>query len=137
MPDVTKQSVSASQAPALFGHSPYSTKWLLWQHFKNDVPIEPPEDLRMGWGKLLQAVILRAAADQYGLEMQPNLAEEYIRRGRLGCTLDGEMLVPDGEPIIVEAKNVDWLRWRDTWTESAAPMHVEIQLQEQLLVRQR
>jgi predicted phage-related endonuclease len=137
MPDITKQTVSASQAAALFGHSPYSTRWLLWQHFKNNVPTDPPEDTRMSWGKLMQAVILRATADQYRLEMQPNLADDYVRLGQLGCTLDGEMLVPDGEPIIVEAKNVDWLRWRDTWTESSAPLYVEIQLQEQLLVRQR
>ena len=134
MPDPTKQSVSASQTPVLFGQSPYATRWMLHQHFAKGLPLDAPEDERTRWGSLLQDDILEATALSYRMEMQPNIANEYTRAGRLGATIDGRMIMPDRGPVIVEAKNIDWLRWRDTWTKTAAAPHVEIQLQTQMLV---
>jgi predicted phage-related endonuclease len=137
MPDRSFETVSASQAPALFNHSPYMTRWILWHAFRaRDLRlIEPPESERMHSGKLLQRVILAETADHFKLEVQENIEDRYDRAGQLGCTIDAHLIVPDQGEIIVEAKNVDWLRWRDTWTETAAPIHIEIQMQQQLLVR--
>jgi predicted phage-related endonuclease len=136
MPDRSWETISASQSAALFGHSPYCTKWLLWQAFraKDASLIEPPESERMRLGKLYELAILSRTADDHRLEIEPNVGNEYVRRGNLGCTRDAFMVAPDLGRMIVEAKRVNWLRWRDTWTETAAPMHVEIQLQHQLLV---
>lgn len=39
-----------------------------------------------------------------------------------------------GEPCIVECKNVDFVEHRDKWTETEAPAHIELQVQTQLLL---
>jgi predicted phage-related endonuclease len=142
MPDVTKESVSASQAAMLFNQSPYGTRFMLWQHFKNGVPLGKPRKAmtwndRLQWGLAQQPTILRATAEAYHLELVENVEERYERDGQLGCTIDGHLIAPDVGEIIVEAKNLDWLQWRDNWTESAAPPHIEIQMQQQLAVRKR
>jgi predicted phage-related endonuclease len=134
MPDPSKQSVSSTQIPMLWNQSPYGNRWLLWQHFKNGVPIEARENERMRSGKLFQQAILQRVAEVYSLEMRENVGNAYRRRGRVGATIDGELLVPGGEPIIVEAKNVDWLVWKNDWSETAAPPHVELQVQTHLHV---
>jgi predicted phage-related endonuclease len=133
MPDPTQQSVSASQAAALFNAHPYFTKFMLWHHFKNGMPLEVAGNERIAWGKLLQDDILYATSLAYRLEVAENTANEYTRAGQLGATIDGRMVMPDRGPVIVEAKNIDWLRWKETWSETAAAPHVEIQLQVQML----
>jgi hypothetical protein len=106
---------------------------MLFHHFRNGMPLEPTGNERIAWGKLLQDDILYATSLAYRLEVAENTANEYTRAGQLGATIDGRMVIPDRGPVIVEAKNVDWLRWKDTWTETAAAPHVEIQLQVQML----
>lgn len=135
MPDPTKQTISASQSSALFNRSPWMSRWMLFQHFKNGMPLDPPETARMRSGKLLQHYILARTAEDHRLEIVPNLADEYERRGRLGATIDGHMIAPDVGEIVVESKNIDGLQFKYHWTESAAPIHYEIQLQQQLFVR--
>lgn len=132
MPDPTRESVSASQAAALFNQSPYFSRWMLHHHFRDGLSLDAPADDRMDFGKLLQDPILKMTAAAYRLEIVPNATDDYIRRGRLGATVDGRMLKPDVGNGIVEVKNIDWLRWRQTWTETAAAPHVEIQLQAQM-----
>jgi hypothetical protein len=131
VPDPQKLTVSASQAAALFNQHQYYTRWCLFQHFKNGLPLpgDREEDDRMLLGKLLQPVILELTARRYRLEVRENAANTYARRGPLGATIDGLMVAPDRGPMIVEAKNVDWKRWKDTWTETAAPIAIEIQTQ--------
>jgi predicted phage-related endonuclease len=135
MPDPAKQSISASQAAALFDRHPYYTKWMLWQHFRRGLSIEAEAEERIAWGRLLQDDILTAVAIEYRLDVVPNHGDEYIRDGLLGATIDAHMIAPEKGEIVVEAKNIDWLRWRDTWSETAAAPHVEIQLQTQMRVR--
>lgn len=129
MPDPTGRTVSSSEAAAIFNRSPYCTRWMLWQHRVNGLSIEAEEDDRILWGQLLQDDILDMTARKYRLDIRQNHNNEYIRRGPLGATLDGETHQPSTGKMIVEAKNIDYLRWRDTWTEDAASPHVEIQVQ--------
>jgi hypothetical protein len=136
MPDKTFESVSASQVPALFGHSPYFTKRMLYEAFKaRDLSlIEPPPSDRMELGKRFQPMILARVAEVYRLEVVPNEDDQYMIAGRVGCTLDAHMTAPDRGRMVVEAKRTHWLRWRETWTGTAAPIHIELQLQTQMLV---
>jgi len=131
MPDREWTTVSASQVPALFGQSPYMTRWMLWHAFRaRDLSmIEPAENERMWWGKMLQPIILAATAREFKLDIVENVANQYRQRGSVGATIDGLTSAPDLGPIVVEAKGIDWLRWRDTWTATAAAPHVEIQTQ--------
>lgn len=134
MPDPTRATVSASQVPALFGLSPYCTEWMLWQAFANNMPIEPDENERMDFGKRLEPVILKAAADQIRCDIIGNT--EYFRHPTkpIGATGDGFVFDPQRGLGVIECKNIDWLRWRDTWTDTEAAAHVEIQHQTQLAI---
>ena len=76
------------------------------------------------------------AAERLRLEVTKNQEQEYVRHQSepLGCTRDAHVWCPDRGLGVVEAKAVDWLRHKETWTDNAAPPHIEIQLQAQMLV---
>jgi hypothetical protein len=136
MPDPTKQTLSATQTPGLFGVSPYVTRWMLWQHFARGIEIDPPEDGRMSWGKKLQPLVLEQAAEDLKLEVRPNAADAYHRRERLGCTRDADIICPDRGPGALETKCVfDYRTWMSDWQGGKAPPRThEIQLQQQMFV---
>ena len=135
MPDPTKKTVSATQVSALLGCSPYLTSWLLWRHFKHGDETDPVESGRMTWGKRMQPVILAAVAEEMNLDVTPNDSDEYFRNDqiRMGCTPDGTIHDLNRGPGSVEVKNIDWLQWKENWTTTDAPDHIEIQIQAQML----
>jgi predicted phage-related endonuclease len=136
MPDVTLQTLSATETPALWGLSPYLTRWMLYQRFANGVDLSQGEDTRMAWGKRLQPLVIAQAAQELGLRVEPNHGHLYQRRGRLGCTRDATIFCPDRGPGALEAKCVfDYATWMREWDggRSVPPMH-EIQLQQQMKV---
>jgi hypothetical protein len=136
MPDPTKQTLSATQTPALFGASPYLTKWMLLRHFIHGDPIYSAEHNRMSWGKKLQPLILAQAAEDLHLEVRPNETDSYVRSGQLGCTRDAEIICPDRGPGALETKCCfDFGTWMRDWDGGASPpRHIEIQLQQQMFV---
>ncbi len=146
MPDPTGRTVSASQAPALFGKSPYATRWMLHHRFAGAIPEQAPSG-RMDWGKALQPLLLRAAAADLKLEVAAPEAEglaptdlydgqPYVRRDNLGCTKDAIVNCPERGAGALEAKCCfDYRQWMTRWAGGAAPPEdTEIQLQCQLHV---
>jgi hypothetical protein len=133
LPDPTFQTVSSTEVSALFGHNTYYTLWMLWHCFRlrdRSMIEADPNDDRVRWGKLLQPVILQMTAEKYRLDIIENTANEYARRGPLGATIDAHVAyAPDQGTVIVEAKNIDWLRWKQTWTETLSTQYVELQTQ--------
>lgn len=136
MPDSTRATLSATQTPALFGVSPYTTRWMLLRHFIHGDSIDGPEHNRMDWGKRMQAMVLAQAAEDLRVEVKPNADDHYIRRGLLGCTRDGDVVCPDRGPGAIETKCVfDYGVWMQTWNGGKSlPRHIEIQLQQQMMV---
>lgn len=139
MPDATLQTISASEAAALYNVSPYTTRWMLYQKFAHGLVIEQDADNRMNWGKRMQSVLLAAAADDLKLEVIPNAADEYVRGegdfARLGCTRDAEIISPGEGPGALEIKMVfDYRIWMNNWPGGVPPNHVEIQTQQQMAV---
>jgi predicted phage-related endonuclease len=136
VPDATLQTLSATETPALWGLSPYLTRWMLYQRFANGVDLGQGEDARMAWGKKLQPLVIAQAADELGFEVEPNHGQIYRRRGRLGCTRDATILCPERGRGALETKCVfDYATWMREWDggRSVPPMH-EIQLQQQMKV---
>jgi len=131
-----RKTLSATQSPGLFGVSPYVTKWMLWQHFAKGIEIDSPADARMSWGTKLQPLIVQQAAEDLKLEVRPNDADVYHRRGLLGCTRDATIICPDRGPGALETKCVfDYRTWMADWEGGkVAPKHYEIQLQQQMHV---
>lgn len=134
MPDPLKQSLSATQTPALFGASPYVTRWMLLRHFIHGDAIDSPEHNRMNWGLRMQPLLLQQAAEDLHLEVR--LDEQYVRRGLLGCTRDAVITCPDRGPGALECKCVfDYGVWMRDWNGGKTPpRHYEIQLQQQMMV---
>jgi hypothetical protein len=136
MPDPSRATLSATQTPALFGASPYLTRWMLLRHFIHGDEISSPEHNRMNWGSKLQPLLLAQAAEDLHLEVRPNAGDEYVRKGLVGCTRDAEIICPDRGPGALECKCVfDHATWMTTWNGGKLlPKHIEIQTQQQMLV---
>jgi hypothetical protein len=136
MPDATLKTVSATQSPALFGVSPYVTKWMLYRHFHDGVSLEIEDNARLKYGRRLQPLILEDAAQELALEVTPNTENTYIRRGLLGCTPDANVVAPDRGPGRIETKAVfDYGVWMREWDGGrTVPRHHDIQLQQQMYV---
>lgn len=140
MPDPLRQSVSATESPALFGVSPYITRWMLYRQFKFGEEIPNPEHNRMDWGKRMEPLVLAAAGEDLRLEIRPNRGpaggQIYVRNGLLGCTRDAQIICPDRGPGALETKCVfDYRVWMQDWAGGKTPpRHHEIQLQQQMKV---
>lgn len=132
MPDITRKTISATQVPALFNVSPYVTRWMLYKWLRGEIELESPENSRMAWGSALERVILDAAALELGAEV--HTVQQYLTNNLIGATVETICLHPTKGWGVIEAKNVDRAIWYQSWTETAAPKHVEMQLQAEMLV---
>jgi predicted phage-related endonuclease len=138
MPDPDRRTLSATESPALFNASPYVTRWMLYHKFANGVDIEKEQTSRMFWGKELQPLLLKKAADDLKLEIYPNGEDVYERHPNLliGCTRDALIYDPARGYGSLETKAVfDYGVWMREWGGGQLiPRHYEIQLQHQMLV---
>jgi putative phage-type endonuclease len=145
--------LTSTDIPALFGLSPYKTRFEIW-HEKRAAERAPFTDNdRAKWGRRLEAVVAIGIAQDQEWAARP--MKEYIRLPdvRLGSSfdwrvrpakLDEIVIYPEphfyDEPddAILEIKTVDFLAFRDGWTIDEgfieAPPHIEIQVQHQMLV---
>ena len=134
--------VTSTEVASLFGASPYKTAFGLWQSKRPGYVEEPFEETaRMKWGTRLQDAIALGVAEDQGWNVRRRGVYSRIPELRLGASFDFEILThPDG-PGILEIKNVDYLQFRDTWSDDdgilEAPPHIELQLQTQLLASGR
>lgn len=142
MPDPNKQTISATQVPALFNRSPYETRWTLYQRFIGALDWmkegDGEDQDRMYWGKKLQPAILSAVADKLKIDkvLHENKTDRYMRHPEVpvGCTPDGYMMDPQRGLGWIETKNVDGMIFRDQWTPTSPPDHIVLQHQTQLMV---
>lgn len=133
MPDVLKKTVSASQVAALFNRSPYQTRWSLWQWFRQSIDIDDA-NRRMDFGKFVEPFVLSQVQERLRLEVLHNREGAYFRNGDLGCTRDARVFDPTRGEGIVQAKCHSYQAWREAYTDSMTPPHVEMQLQTEMFV---
>lgn len=137
--------ITSTEVSALFGLSPYMTKFELWHRkkAKQVVSIEPNE--RMKWGTRLQdsiAIGICTDNDWTGWRIA-----EYVRLPdyRIGSSFDWDIFpnkapysIDDRKHSLLEIKNVDSIAFKNGWAETEegleAPAHIELQAQHQLLV---
>lgn len=142
------QDISSTEVSALFGMSPYLTKFELY-HIKKEAQIVEIEDNdRMKWGRRLEDVIAQGWAEDNGLQIRKK--DEYMRHGqcrRMGASFDYEIVGAstkyNNQYIetfrehghgLLEIKKVDYLIYRDQWDKEEAPAHIEFQVQQQMEV---
>jgi len=138
------QDITSTEVSALFGFSPYTTAFELWHRKKDQNIVEIEENERMKWGTRLQDAIAAGIAEEKGWGVRR--MDEYIREEslRIGSSFDFsiEEFPGKAERGLLEIKNVDGLVFKQQWEEDEdglieAPLHIEIQVQHQLLVSDR
>lgn len=133
-----RQDITSTESAALFGMSPYATAFEIWHRKHSNLETEITKNERMSWGNRLESAIAYGIAEERGWEIEP--MKDYMRlpAERIGASFDFRILnLPDG-PAHLEIKNVDYLAFRDGWSdddgELAAPEHIEMQVQHQMMV---
>ena len=143
--DLRTKDITSTDVAALFGFSPYATAFELWHRKKNQVNVEIDENERMKWGIRLQDAVATGIAEDNHWEVRR--MDEYIREDtlRIGSSFDfsiEETEKPRATRGLLEIKNVDSLIFKQKWEEDEsgqleAPLHIEIQVQHQLLISER
>lgn len=129
-----QSNINSTDISSLFGVSPYQTEFELAYRKAGRLADGFEENERMKWGTRLQAAIAHGVAEDLGLTVTE--MDEYISLPelRLGSSFD----YITNTDCIFEVKNVDFIQYRDTWIDDGinleAPPHIEVQLQQQLLV---
>jgi len=127
--------IGASESAALFGMSPFTTRYQLWHEKRGTIdPDNLDDDERVNAGKYLEPAI--AAWASFKWRWKITNVEGYSPHPTvpgMGCSLD--FVTEDGAPV--EIKNVDYLVFRDKWQAEGAeiidaPEHYLIQVQHQL-----
>lgn len=139
------QDITSTDVAALFGVSPYLTRFELW-HRKHGSPEASAPDIddveRVRWGNRLQETIAAGAAEDRDWCW---LTLDYMRIPELRIGSSFDYVITDGDDpanptylALLECKNVDGLAFRDGWVETEfgleAPAHIELQVQHQMLV---
>lgn len=144
------QDLTSTDVAALFGMSPYRTKFELWHEKRSGTPTPVTQNARMTWGSRLERSIAEGIAEDRDWCVRP--FKEYVRDDelRIGSSFDYRIItsaagraaaapgIDSPDDAILEIKTVDALAFRNGWTVTddfiEAPAHIELQVQHQLLV---
>ena len=130
------QVLTSTEISALFKCSPYTTAYEVWHRKANQTIVSLQENERMKWGTRLEASIATGIAEDNGWQVRPMKEFISIPEYKIGSSFDFRVVEP--EPMILEIKNVDRLIFMKNWiTEDElieAPLHIELQVQHQMLV---
>lgn len=149
--ELRAKDITSTEVSALFGLSPYMTKFELWHRKKAGDVVEIDTNERMKWGTRLQDAIAEGIAEDNGWLTRK--MEEYIRDPelRIGSSFDFEISLVEDSPLVhgfqdrvkglLEIKNVDTKQFLDGWAWAGdnleAPPHIELQVQHQMAVAGR
>ncbi len=129
-----KPDITSTDTAALFGLSPYKTKFELYHKHATGIVLDFKENDRMRKGTALEAGIAELASEQEGwTDLAP--FKDYMRLPelRIGSSFDF-IATHKGKRILVEIKLVDPFRYRDMWIDNQAPDHIEIQAAHEMMV---
>ncbi len=130
--------VTSTEVSALFGLSPYKTKYELYNEKKDKVVINIEDNQRMAWGRRLEDSIAHGCADMMGWKVEQFDLYMSDPDLRMGSSFDYK-ITSEKELGILEVKNVDRLAFLKSWIEHddgtvEAPPHIELQLHHQMAV---
>lgn len=138
--DLRKQDITSTESSALFGASPYVTAFELYHRKLGNLESTFSANPRMIWGSRLESAIAYGIAEDNGWTIEPLKSYWRIPELRIGSSFDYVITsLPDG-PALLEIKLVDGLAYLKDWqkededNDAESPVHIEMQLQHQLLV---
>ena len=124
--------ITSTVVSALFGLSPYTTRFEAWQHHANGIKLPFISNDRVEKGSRMERYAAEEVGRKEGWEVEP-FKDFYLDEvTRTGCSFDYRAKI-NGEYAVLEIKAVDHFRHRDMWTTENMPEHIEIQLQWQML----
>lgn len=132
--------LTSTDVAALFGLSPYKTRFDLWHEKKSGVPVTLADTKVLERGRWWEAPIAEGVARERGWLVAPFKDYGRLPEHRIGSSFDYRILPPRaGDPeSILEIKSVNFRAFRDGWTVEddyiEAPAHIELQVQHQMLV---
>lgn len=144
--EMRSRNLNSTEISCLFGCNPYLTEFELWHKKK-----EPKADViasneRMDWGNALENAIATEAARKMNWSIEPFKEYLYLKDAKLGSSFDYIFApINGGYSTLLEIKNVDSLAYNKNWIEHSgpnedglfdieAPLHIEMQVQHQMLV---
>lgn len=124
--------LTASQVPALFMQSRFAGRYSLAAHIMGRVPLDPPPNVLMQRGKLLEPIFAEMIRDEVGWDVHQ--LKHYARHRRLPRLIaspdHGAVSRDRPEPGIIEGKVVGGIVFQDRWADEP-PLDVQLQLQTQ------
>jgi putative phage-type endonuclease len=125
-----KLDVTSTDVATLFNASPYQSYYKLWMRKAGRIEHDSDEmSERMECGLALEEAIAQYAAQRHGWRIER--FDEYMRNEELRIGSSFDFITDDNK--IVEIKNVDLYQFNNLWY-LAPPIHIELQVQHQLLV---
>jgi putative phage-type endonuclease len=131
--------LTSTDVAALFGLSPYKTRFELWHEKRSGEVVRIKDNDRMKWGRRLESAIAYGIAEDREWSATPMKDYGRIPSERLGSSFDFQCFArPGGDHFILEIKTVDGLAFQRGWIIEddyvEAPAHIELQVQHQMLV---
>lgn len=130
--------VTSTEVSCLFNLNPWQSEFELYDQKKNKIVQNLEDNSRMMYGRMLEDSIAMIYAEQTKQKVEQ--FDEYMRipELRMGSSFDYK-IVSEGEPGLLEIKNVDWVSYKNNWIEHSpeniqAPPHIELQLYHQMEV---
>lgn len=128
------KNINSTDTAALFGASPYKTEFQLYHLLKGNIDDPFQESERTIIGEEVEHGIAKAFARIEDLEVEPFKDYLFEPANKIGSSFDYVITSGDFKGWLLEIKNVDYLVYRDNWTDEEAPPHIEIQVQHQCMV---
>lgn len=130
--DLRRDDITSTMVPALFGLSPYTTKFELYHAKDSGTEVPFKSNNRVESGHRMEQYAAQEVAEAMGWKVEPFKDYMRIPGERMGSSFDCEATKPDGSKGILEIKAVDYFIHKDKWVDDQAPEHIEVQLQHQL-----
>lgn len=123
--------ITSTAISALFGLSPYLTRFELFHHHASGIRIPFVSNDRVEKGSRMEQYAAEEVGRKEGWSVAPFKDFALDENRRVGSSFDYVAETPEGKAIL-EIKAVDFFRYLDLWVDDQAPEHIEIQLQWQM-----
>lgn len=119
--------ITSTSISALFGLSPYVTRFELYHAHANGIRMPFKGNDRVNKGSRMEAYAAQEVCLKEGWTGEPFKDFAYDADRRIGSSFDWRVNTPDG-PALLEIKGVDFFRHRKIWIDDQPPEHIVLQV---------
>ena len=126
--------LTSTDISAIFGLSPYKTKAEVWHQKKSGDIVQIEDNDFMKWGRRAEPMVAEGIAEDQGWKVRP--FKEFIALTECGIASSFDYLIEEPHKAILEIKCVGEMAFKNQWSpvDNEAPLHIELQVQHQMLV---